>query len=334
MNVIPAKAGMTVYGNGVGCRVRSSGRARDGDTSPAPPSAHGVRAARHPRSAIMSAPSRRVPRRVVLAAAAAALAALAPTPAAAQGACADATLEAYIAPGFACRIGDWAFESFLYLNFAELTDGVDGRANDAVDVIVRPFDAVDALGRRTFGFAFDGFETSLAVNGVSRGGEQATVQADLLFSARALTPGAGLLAAAVDLSAALVATQPAGHFVVSSTSGQIGDVFGASPCVLGIAEAFGRTESTRVSQEGDCFGELPLTADVLVGNISFLNRSEPGTEPLFATASGAVERVTFITTQAVPEPATVALLAPALVAGGVVMRRRADGRVRSSRPSS
>lgn len=245
-----------------------------------------------------------------------------PSAAAAQSACAGATLTTYLTPGFSCRLAGWVFDGFDYAFGAFPDSLVDAHAPSEAEVTLNPYAALDAAGRMRFGFTFDGFSTSVTANGAGRGDESALAIAGLSFVARPLSPRSTLVAAGLDLSAAIDAPALTASFMTASTFGTIGEFTFVPTCLAASAEMFGQAGRSDVADEGICPPDALQPTFVFLSTLSGLERNVPGADALNGTAGSAVNGVSFVAVQAVPEPASVALVAGGLALLGVVVRRR------------
>lgn len=250
--------------------------------------------------------------------------ALVPTAARAQPACDATTLDAYLAPDFACRIDHWVFEEFDHFTFTSASPGVSAHVGNASVLDVIPFRRVDARGRVSVGFDFLGFlGASVTTTGSQRGDERGTAVSQIQFYGRALTPAAALIGARAELSAGTDGTEPALSFITSQSFSLVDDVFSSVRCL----------DATTLSPPGGGFvfdEHAGLCADAparevfaLTGNITVLDRDDDSRPvPLFGFATGSVQSVTFVTAQVVPEPSTIVLSASGLLGLALMAARR------------
>lgn len=261
-----------------------------------------------------------------------AAAALVPTAARAQPTCAAGTLAAYLAPGFACRIGTFAFDEFDFFGFEDASAGVSTFAPDAALLDVRPFRRVGADGHVAVGFDFFGLGSSVTTTGSARGGERGTAVAQIQFLAHALTPDAGLVGARAGLTALLDGTAPGTTFASTRSFAQILDIAGGAMCLDATTPSPAGSGFVVDEHVGTCAGAPAREIFALMGNGARLDRDgndRPAT--LFAFTAGTVQSVTFVTAQVVPEPSTVVLTASGLLGLAAARRRRTRGARRATR---
>jgi hypothetical protein len=256
------------------------------------------------------------------------LAAVVPAAARAQPACTAGALADYLAPGFACRIGAWAFDEFDYFTFADASAGVSASVPDARLQDVRPFRRVGAGRRVEVGFTFlGGLGSIVSTTASDRGDEEGTAVAQIEFLARTRRRGARLLGVRTEHTASLDGTTPATTFLRSQSFAQVVDVFGPGTCLE--AATLSPAEPGFVHDEhvGWCEGAPPHEVFTLLSSITRLDRDGDETPaPLFGITTATVQHVTFVTAQVVPEPATVALVATGLLGLTLAARSRRSPR--------
>jgi hypothetical protein len=253
-------------------------------------------------------------------------------PAHAQPACADGTMADYAADGFSCRIGPWRLDSFYFDAGASANPGNSAYSAGEADILVHPFTAVDAAGRRTFGLAFDNFTSSVGVTGSPAGLSSTHAGTVMGFAVTAVRPDLLLLGARYALSASITGDAGAARYLTGRGMGSVGAL--PTDCGFPIARQGGGTGSVALHDEVPCAPAPIDRVSATLASDAFLDRVAPDAVTFDgpATATGTVERVTFVVAPdqatVTPEPASALLMGAGLAAIGVVARRRRGGRSR------
>lgn len=194
-----------------------------------------------------------------------------PSDARAQPTCAAGPLSTYLAPGFACRLGGFAFDEFRAFLFTDATEGVFTFVppDDLLDVL--PFSRAEADGNLAVGFDFLGLGASAGLTASERGNEHGVPVAQVEFLGHALAPAARLVDARADLVAGVEGTGPGTTFSEALGFGYVHDVNTGEACLdanlwsppLGFAlETFA----------GACAGGATREFAVLTGGIARIDR--------------------------------------------------------------
>lgn len=238
-------------------------------------------------------------------------------PAAAQD-CLPGALSTYL--GTSCDLGGWRFSDF-FLSADATADGpttAAAPAADGSDVVLTPFSFHTPGGTHQFGFTIGGLAVHASVIGGPGTEGTAVARAIFGFLAASIDGTDALTHAGFDIGVSGATNTPGRTDLYQAIIGSVFDPVAGTACAERFLENFGPGDKPR-SVLRACDAPNPTE----VGTVLFLEadghrfdsrRTENGTSTAVAS---------LVLFQAVPEPATVALVGGGLLGLAAVARRRA-----------